>query len=314
MQTDSFDKGNLGFSERKNMKPITVFTPAYNRADLLPRCYQSMVSQTNKNFVWMVIDDGSSDNTRELIESWISDTSDIEIQYYYKENGGLHTAYNEAIAHIQTTLCVCIDSDDWMPENAIQIILDYWDKYGSNKVAGIVGLDFTSDGKVIGDPLPAQKIVNLIDLMVGKYPLINGDRTIVVRTELYKKYAPMKVFPGEKNFNPHYMHLQISKEYDFLVLNENLRFVEYQPGGMSDSMLKQYRNSPNSFAEIRKLYLSFQDAPVKFKIRHSIHLAADRALSGNVLLSVKENPHKLLAWMALPMGLILAGYIKNKTK
>ena len=303
------------------MKPITVFTPAYNRADLLPRCYQSMISQTNKNFIWMIIDDGSSDNTRDLVANWINDTSGIDIEYYYKENGGLHTAYNEAIEHIQTPLCVCIDSDDCLAHFRqfdkyiyFQIILDYWEKYGSNEVAGIVGLDFLSSGKVIGDPLPAQKTVNLIDLMVGKYPLINGDRTIVVRTELYKKYAPMKVFPGEKNFNPHYMHLQISKEYDFLVLNENLRFVEYQTDGMSNSMLKQYRNSPNSFAEIRKLYLSFRGAPLKFKLRHSIHLAAERALSGNVLLSVKENPHKLLACIVVPIGLILAEYIKNKTK
>lgn len=68
----------------------------------------------------------------------------------------------------------------------------------------------------------------------------------------------MKVFKGEKNFNPHYMHLQISEEYDFLVLNENLRFVDYQETGMSNSMLKQYRSSPNSFAEIRKLYLSLR--------------------------------------------------------
>lgn len=296
------------------MKPITVFTPAYNRADLLPRCYQSMLSQTNKSFVWMVVDDGSTDNTKELVEKWIKETHEIEIQYYYKENGGLHTAYNEAIAHIETPLCVCIDSDDWMPENAIEKILSFWEKYGSDKVAGIVGLDYTPDGKVIGDPLPNQKTVNLIDLLIGKYPIINGDRTNVVRTELYKKFAPMKVFPGEKNFNPHYMHLQISREYDFLVLNENLRYVEYQPEGMSDSMLKQYRNSPNSFAEIRKLYLSFPGTSLKFRIRHSIHLAANRALSGKLLLSVRENPNKLLAFFALPVGWGLKQYITSKTK
>lgn len=295
------------------MKPITVFTPAYNRADLLPRCYQSMVSQMNKNFIWMVIDDGSTDNTRELVEGWIKESQGLEVQYYYKENGGLHTAYNEAIAHIETPLCVCIDSDDWMPEDAIEKILSYWEKNGSNEVAGIVGLDFTSDGKVIGDPLPAQKTVNLIDLMVGKYPLVNGDRTNVVRTELYKKYAPMKVFHGEKNFNPHYMHLQISKEYDFLVLNENLRFVEYQRGGMSNSMLKQYRNSPNSFAEIRKLYLSFPNTSLKFRIRHSLHLAADRALSGKLLLSIAENPNKGLAVLSLIGGIVIAEYIRCKT-
>ena len=85
---------------------LTVFTPTYNRADLLARCFESMKRQTNKNFIWMIIDDGSVDNTRQVVEGWLAQELDFEIQYYYKENGGLHTAYNEAIAHIETELCV----------------------------------------------------------------------------------------------------------------------------------------------------------------------------------------------------------------
>ena len=88
-------------------KPIlTVFTPAYNRADLLTRCYESMCKQTNKNFIWMIVDDGSTDNTREISESWVQNTKDFQVIYIYKENGGLHTAYNTAIANIDTELCV----------------------------------------------------------------------------------------------------------------------------------------------------------------------------------------------------------------
>ena len=296
------------------MVPITVFTPAYNRADLLGRCFESMKRQTRKDFIWMIIDDGSRDNTRQVVESWLREPLDFELQYHYKENGGLHTAYNEAIARIDTELCVCIDSDDFMPDDAVEKILAFWEKYGSDEYAGIVGLDFYLDGKVIGDPLPEQKTVNLIDLHTGKYPIVNGDRTNVVRTELYRKYAPMKVFPGEKNFNPHYMHLQISREYDFLVLNENLRFVDYQPQGMSNSMLWQYRNSPNSFAEIRKLYLSFPDAPLKYRLRHSVHLASSCFLAGNGLRSLRESPRKGLAVLALPFGWALSCYVRMKVK
>lgn len=296
------------------MVPITVFTPAYNRADLLGRCFESMKRQTRKDFIWMIIDDGSRDNTREVVESWLREPLDFELQYHYKENGGLHTAYNEAIARIDTELCVCIDSDDFMPDDAVEKILAFWEKYGSDEYAGIVGLDFYLDGKVIGDPLPEQKTVNLIDLHTGKYPIVNGDRTNVVRTELYRKYAPMKVFPGEKNFNPHYMHLQISREYDFLVLNENLRFVDYQPQGMSNSMLWQYRNSPRSFAEIRKLYLSFPNSPLKYRLRHSIHLASSCFLAGNGLRSLRESPRKGLAVLALPFGWALSCYVRMKVK
>lgn len=296
------------------MVPITVFTPAYNRADLLGRCFESMKRQTRKDFIWMIIDDGSKDNTREVVESWLREPLDFELQYFYKENGGLHTAYNEAIARIETELCVCIDSDDFMPDDAIEKILAFWEEQGSDEYAGIVGLDFDLDGQVIGDPLPEQKTVNLIDLHTGKYPIVNGDRTNVVRTELYRKFAPMKVFLGEKNFNPHYMHLQISLEYDFLVLNENLRFVDYQPQGMTNSMLWQYRNSPNSFAEIRKLYLSFPNSPLKYRVRHSVHLASSCFLAGNGLRSVKESPRKGLALLALPVGFALSCYVRMKVK
>ena len=296
------------------MKSITVFTPTYNRAELLSRCYESMKRQTNKDFIWMIIDDGSIDNTRDLVKIWQETTQDFKIEYYYKENGGLHTAYNEAIAHIQTPLCVCIDSDDYMPDDAIEKILSFWRKNGSDEYAGIVGLDFTIDGRVIGDLLPEQKSINLIDLMMGKYPIRNGDRTNVVRTELYKRYAPMKVFPGEKNFNPHYMHLQISQEYNFLVMNENLRFVEYQNGGMSDSILRQYKNSPNSFAEIRKLYLSFPNTSFKFKFRHSIHLVSSCILAGNWRRALRESPCKMITFLAIPLGGLLTIYIILKTK
>ena len=201
-----------------------------------------------------------------------------------------------------------------MPDDAVEKMLALWEQKGSDKYAGVVGLDFDLEGNVIGDPLPDQLSVNLIDLMTGKYNIHNGDRTNLVRTELYKKFAPMKVFPGEKNFNPHYMHLQISKDYDFLVLNENLRYVEYQAGGMSNSMLKQYRNSPNSFAEIRKLYLSFPNTSFKFKLKHSIHLVSSCILAGDFRRAIKESPCKGITLLAIPFGYMLSVYVKYKTK
>ena len=294
---------------------LTVFTPTYNRADLLERCYQSVLRQTNKNFKWMIIDDGSTDNTAEVVKEWIeSSRDDVEIIYIYKTNGGLHTAYNEAIAHIDTELCVCIDSDDFMPDNAIELILEFWKKNGSNEYAGIVGLDYDLDNQVIGDKLPDIKSVNLIGLLLDKYGIKNGDRTNVVRTELYKKFAPMKVFPGEKNFNPHYMHLQISLEYDFLVLNENLRYVDYQDSGMTNSMLWQYYNSPNSFAEIRKLYLSLPGTSFPFRVKNTIHLISSYILAKKASSAVRENPYHLLTIFMFPVGFVFSLYIKIKNR
>lgn len=300
-----------------NNKPqITVFTPAYNRAYCLHNGYYALQRQTNKNFEWLIVDDGSTDNTAELVKKWQAEENDFKIRYIYKPNGGLHTTYNEAIANIDTELSVCIDSDDYMPDNAIELILDFWNKYGGEEYAGISGLDFDAKtDTVIGGSYPEQKTVNLIDFLVGKYPQSYGDKKNVVRTDLYKRVAPMGSFEGEKNYNPHCMHLMISKKYDFLVLNENLCYVDYQPDGMTNSMLWQYYNSPNSFAEIRLLYLSFENTPLKFKIKHSVHYCSSCFLAKRKKF-VRKSPHPVMAGLCMPLGFLLSIYIlyKNKKK
>ena len=123
----------------------------------------------------------------------------------------------------------------------------------------------------------------------------------------------MEGFPGEKDFNPHYMHLQISLQYDFLVLNENLRFVEYQPGGMTSNILRQFRNSPNSFAETRKLYLSFPGTGWKFRFRHSIHYVSS-CIFAKKKHFLKESPAKGLTLAAILPGIALNLYIRFKTR
>ena len=293
------------------MVDITVFTPSYNRADLLPRLYRSLQNQTLKNFLWLIIDDGSTDNTEELVRKWIAEETEFEIQYVYKENGGLHTAYNEAIARLQTELAVCIDSDDYMPNDAVENITDFWRENGSEAYGGIVALDSTPDGEIIGDPLPDRKAINLIGLLTNAYHIHNGDRKNVIRSELYKKVAPMPSFGNEKNFNPHYMHLQISMEYDLLVLNKSLCVVEYQESGMTNNMIKQYYTSPNSFAQIRRLYLSFQNTPLTFRLKTAVHYVSSCLLAKQKHI-VKTSPRKLCVIVAFPIGFLLSRFIQYK--
>lgn len=296
------------------MQTLTIFTPAYNRKELLVRGYEALKRQTNKDFIWMVIDDGSTDGTEQRMQELCKEDAGFEIQYIKKENGGLHTGYNTAIEHAQTELMVCVDSDDYMPDHAVEEILDFWKKNGSDAYAGIVGLDYDLNNHLIGDPLPDQKAINLIDLLIGKYPIVNGDRTNVIRTKLYQEVAPMKSFEGEKNFNPHYMHLEISKKYDFLVLNKNLKYVEYQPGGMSNSMWKQYYSSPNSFAETRGLYLSFENTSFQFKLKHSIHYVSSCILAGKWIDGIVKSPRKGYAILAYPLGILMSIVVKIKSK
>lgn len=285
------------------MSVITVFTPTYNRAHLLFRGYEALRRQTCMDFEWMIVDDGSTDNTRQVVSTWIEQERQFRIRYYYKENGGLYTAYNEAISHLETELAVCIDSDDYLPENGIKFILDYWKEHGSEKYAGIIGLDFYPDGRPIGEPLPNVYAINLIDIAVGKYKMKKVDRKLVLRSELYQSVAPMKGFLGEKYFNPSYMHMEISQKYDFLVLNENLCFVDYQSTGMSSNIWRQYYNSPQSFAEMRKQNLGFKNMPLYYQFKEYVHYIS------SCLIAKKdcglENRNWFIMAVAFPFGVLL---------
>jgi glycosyltransferase involved in cell wall biosynthesis len=292
---------------------LTVFTPTYNRADLLMRGYEALKRQTCKDFEWLIVDDGSTDNTEELVQKKILPENEFKVRYIKKANGGLHTGYNTAIENINTELCTCVDSDDYLADDAVEKILAFWEEYGLDKVAGIVAPNCDLDGKVIGTFLPNQKTINLIDLMAGKYKGIYGDRINIVRTDLYKEVAPVPTFEGEKFFNPHWLHLKICQKYDFLVCNDCLRVVDYQPAGMSNSMLRQYYNSPNSFREIRRLYLQFKNVPLKFVVKNCIHFSSSCFLAKKAK-GIFKSPRPVLTFLLCPFGFALSRYIKSKIK
>lgn len=291
------------------MFTLTVFTPTYNRANLLGRGYEALKRQTLKDFEWLIIDDGSSDNTKEVVQSWI-DANELPIRYVYKENGGLHTSYNTAIDHIETELCVCVDSDDYMPDDAVEKIVKLWKEKGSKTVAGILGLDFFLDNSPIGgyfqEGIESLHIVE----MAPKYNH-HGDVKVVHRTELLKEVAPMPVFEGEKNFNPIYLFYKIDMRYPLILLNDNLCYVEYQPDGMTFNIYNQYVNSPRSFSELRKLIMTHPLAPMSIKFRNAIHYVSSQIMIRNKRW-LRESPMKLLTLLAVPLGLVVYFYIKHK--
>ena len=151
--------------------------------------------------------------------------------------------------------------------------------------------------------------------MIGKYPNSGGDKKHILRTELYKSVAPMKSFKGEKNFNPHCLHLEISRKYDFLIINKNLCFVDYQETGMTNNMYWQYYSSPNSFAEIRRLYLSFENLPLKFILRNCIHYDSSCILAKQKNI-IRNCPKSFWAMICMPFGYLLSRFIiyKNRKK
>ena len=114
---------------------LTIFTPAYNRAHTLPRTYESLCLQKCKDFIWLVVDDGSRDNTAEQVRKWQCNDNGFEIRYVYKENGGMHTAHNTAYELIDTELNTCIDSDDKLALDAVEKILQKWEQVRAQTVS-----------------------------------------------------------------------------------------------------------------------------------------------------------------------------------
>ena len=286
------------------MYKLTVFTPTYNRAHTLTRTYQSLCRQTCRDFEWLVIDDGSTDNTSALVEQWKGENK-IPIRYVYQENGGLYTGYNTAYLNIESELCVCIDSDDFMPDNAVEKILRHWQERGSDRYAGLMGLDFKLDNTPIGGFFPKDlSEVWFMDLYTQKLHL--GDTKPVLRTALMKQVAPMVGFPGEKNFNPVYMMMQVCDRYPLLLLNENLCFVDYQTGidSMSAGIWRQYMNSPRSFQKQRILELQLIHNTRLNRLRVAIHYVASSIIARDRHW-LQHSPRKMLTILVAPLAVLL---------
>lgn len=285
---------------------LTVFTPTFNRAYTLHKCYESLLRQTNKNFIWLIIDDGSNDHTKELVQSWMSENK-IMIEYCYQENQGMHGAHNKAYELIHTELNVCIDSDDYMTDDAVEKIINFWEKNKDEKYAGIVALDATVKQEIIGKKLPSDKVSTTLS---GYYfQGGSGDKKLIYRTEVIKKYPQYPVFEGEKYVGLNYKYMMVDQDYELLIMNEVVCIVEYMPDGSSMNMISQYRKNPKGFAELRKVYMKY--APnFRTRFKNAIHYVSSSTLAKNNRF-IQEAPYKMHVVLAIPFGVILSVLIKN---
>ncbi|WP_226038101.1 glycosyltransferase family 2 protein [Aquibacillus saliphilus] len=292
------------------MKKLTVFTPTYNRAYCLDNCYESLKRQSCKDFVWLIIDDGSTDDTEALVDGWIIEGV-IEILYLKQRNQGMHGAHNTAFELIDTELNICIDSDDYMPGDAVEKILAFWNAFGNENVSGIIGLDSYTDGRIIGTELPNSLRESTLFDLYQKHG-VTGDKKLVYRTELTKKY-PYPIFTGEKYVGLAYKYHMLDRDYQMLLMNEVLCCVEYLNDGSSLNMLNQYRNNPQGFAFYRRELMKLPFANVLFKYRQAIHYVSSSLISKNWLF-LKEAPKKVLTILALPLGILLYVYVTTKSR
>lgn len=289
---------------------LTVFTPAYNRAKTLPRTYESLCKQDCKDFVWLIVDDGSTDNTACLVKSWQEKKNGFEIKYIYKENGGMHTAHNTAYENIDTELNVCIDSDDRMALGAVRKIKDAWGQVRDKGYAGMIALDADFFGKIIGKGFPED----MIETTLGGYYAAGGcgDKKLVYRTDVIKKYPSYPVFSGEKYVALAYKYRLIDQDYKLAVLNEILCNVEYQEDGSSATMWKQYVNNPKGFAFWRKVCMQYPMSKKRLWI-DCIHYVSESIISGDKEF-VKKSPKRIMTIFFVPFGMVLSLYTRIKAK
>lgn len=288
-------------------KLATVFTPTYNRAHILHRCYESLCAQSDYDFIWLIIDDGSTDDTEKVVHDWIENEKRFSIEYHYKENGGLHTAYNLALELIDTELFVCLESDDLFTPDAMKIIKQVWNEIKYSNCVGFISLTKDLDGNLIGGKYPED----MKTVLYRNHRLYApGDKQYVFRTEALKKVFPMPVFPGEKYFDPKFRFFDLDQFGPLAVTNEVFDIADYQPDGLTNTVIRHYYNSPNSFAEYRKLYMQLPDRSFWYIYKNSIHYVASCILAGKLGKALPESPRKGYTALALLPGLLWAGIIK----
>lgn len=239
---------------------ITILTPTYNREKTLTKAYNSLVNQIDKNFEWLVIDDGSKDNTKQLIDKFIKENK-IKIRYFYKKNGGKHTALNYGTPKAKGELILILDSDDYLSEDAIELVEKYWEKYKSNdKICGMTFL------RKIHNPIYKKKLFsecvsNMIDFKYNNNNL--ADMCEVMRKDVLLKY-PYPEFTNERFLSEVIVTGEIAKKYDTAYIPKEIYFTEYLEDGLSLNWIKLVTNNPLG---ARANSLMFQSKRFKFSIR-----------------------------------------------
>ena len=292
------------------MTELTVFTPTFNRRSLLPRLYQSLVMQTDKNFIWLIIDDGSLDGTNELVHEW-QGANEINIQYIYQKNMGMSGAHNTAYENIFTVWNVCIDSDDMLPQNGVEIINSEIQKINTVDIGAIVGLDSDFQGNILGNPFPEISCKVKINAFMKKHS-IRGDKKFIFRTALMQNIEPYPIFFQEKLVPLSHKYI-LAEEISYCkVINKVLCHVEYQEDGSTKNMLKQYRRNPRGFAYARITRINLEKH-YKDKLQNAVHLVSSVLFTGEYS-SLFRTQHTGLVLLAVPVGVLLHLYIRLKTQ
>lgn len=227
---------------------ITIFTPVYNRAYIIERLYQSLLKQTSFHFEWLIVDDGSTDNIAELVAYWQSKTDLFPIRFFQQQNGGKHRAINRGVREAAGEAFFIVDSDDYLTNNAIQLVESWWNQIDKNEnLAGVSGLRGNGHvNAIVGDKPLFHGYVDATNLERAKLGL-SGDKAEVYKTKLLKAY-PFPEFIGENFITENVVWDKIAYDGYKLRWHDQVTYIcEYREDGLTYQGRELYYKNPKGW-------------------------------------------------------------------
>lgn len=250
------------------MALLSVLTPTYNRAGCLAALFKSLCAQTNQDFEWWIVNDGSTDETEDVVQAFQAQ-AEFLIHYIYKENGGKHTAMNAAIPQITSELTIIVDSDDTLTSDAVEVISQCHSKYADHAdLCGYVFHKKLPNGRISGKSFtPDERIASYIDVR------INGDDTHADKAEVFYTKClqefPFPEYPGEKFLGEDIVWLQMGRKYDMVHINKAIYVFEYQGDGLTRNRRKHNISSPRGCMHRAALYME-RDIKLRYRIKGTL--------------------------------------------
>ena len=287
---------------------LTIITPVYNRANLITHLYESLKEQKKKNFLWLIVDDGSIDEIETVVDKLIK-TSDFPIEFYRKENGGKHTALNLAFAKMNTELVLIVDSDDVLIPQATEIIEDTWLNRTDLDAAGCVFLKGYDGQHCIGYSELEDGVYDMIKAMFSHH--IDGDKAEVFRGDILKQYR-FPEFENEHFMGESYIWSQIYLKYPMMYCNKIIYLCEYLEDGLTKQGRKLRLLCPLGGMEHSKI--SFNSKfPIKERIKKAwLYICYGKFAKLTFVQIIRKSGHRLLILLNYVPGVMLYLYWKDK--
>lgn len=284
---------------------VSILTPTYNREVFLLQLFSSLTRQSNKNFEWIVVDDGSEDNTKQFLEKCKKNCS-FNIVYIKQDNAGKHIALNNGIKKCSGELTFIVDSDDYLTDKAIENILNDWKKINKKNICGLSYLKGYSKTKVVGDLYTNNYIYsNFIDYRINKN--IKGDKAEVWKTDILIKYQFPK-FPNEKFLGEGCVWVKMAEKYNMVFINKIIYICNYLESGLTNSGRKLRINNPLGGMYHANTLMN-KKINLKIRLKNAILYNCYSFFAKKTILeNIKESSAKMLSLISLPSGYILYLY------